>query len=153
MSLPHPESLVTISAAALLLGVNRRTIQRWVKSGRVVLQSGRVPFSEALSNAMRRRVGRPSKGVVWKWPGFWRLNEIPAMAEAQAFLAPARLKELQKMLAIVAHWHAHHGTLADFSMAMNEVLQLTKTIEQNQKDGNVVWMEQSGRFVVRQDKA
>ncbi len=74
------------------------------------------------------------------------------MKEAKAFLAPARLKELQKMLAIVAHWHVHHGSLADFFSAVDDVLQLTKTIEQNRKDGDVVWMEQAGRFVKRLDK-
>jgi len=96
---------------------------------------------------MRRRAGRPSKGVVWKWPGFWRLNDIPAMKEAQPFLAPARLKELQKMLAIVAHWHAHHDGLDDFILKVDEVLQLVKTMKQNQIDGNVIWSERIGRFV------
>ncbi len=94
----------------------------------------------------RHRVGRPAKGTIWKWPGFWALNETPAMTEAQPFLTPNKLGLLKQMLAIVAHWHANKGTTTEFIDAVNEVVGVAEKMRELKKEGNVAWNVQAGRF-------
>ncbi len=146
MSLPQQNTL-SVTDAAKALGVNRRTVQRWVRDGKVTqFASGRVDYRMAVEHMARHRVGRRAKGVMWKWPGFWSLNETPAMAEAQPFMEPKKLTAFKQMLAVVAHWHTHQNTIDDFIAAVNEVVEVAEKMRELSKHGDVAWSVQVSRF-------
>lgn len=145
------QATFSVSEAARLLGVNRRTIQRWVRAGALhQWPSGRVTLEDAAKlMARKKRAGRPAKGTLWKSPLFWGLRDTPAAEQARRYLTPAGLKELQQMLAVVAHWHTIEGTENRFQTAMDEVIKLAQSMQEKKRTGDIAWQVAAKRFIQR----
>lgn len=150
MDLPHDEGAVSVSETARRLGVNRRTIQRWVKAGHVFqFPSGNVLFSQCVRQMEKRNVGRPTKGKLWDNPLYWRVKGTAAAKAAERFLG--RLEPLQAMLMAAAFWHTQQGLGPDFQQALRQVLGLAERLEQKKKDDDVSWMSDAGKFIEKHD--
>ncbi len=147
MNLPH-QPTATISAAARSLGVNRRTVQRWVKAQKVrQYPSGQIDVDDCVSQMARRRVGRKSKGTLWQNPLFWAVKGTPSAELAEPFLADEKLESLQAMLAIVAFWHAQRGSVPLFTAALGRVISLAEEMEQKRRHGDISWRIAPRKFI------
>ena len=147
----------TVSEAAKMTGVTRRTIQRWIKAGKVTKlhlepspegdQGGLVSVPQCTKCRVRQRTGRKAKGTLWDNPLFWAVKESPATAQAEPFMQQGKLERLQEVLAIIAFWHVQAGNGKTFIEALNQVVHLTAKMEQGKRDDDPMWKAATGRFL------
>ena len=139
-----------VSDAAKIIGVTNRTIQRWIKQGKVTKDRGLVSVPECSKCRIRQRTGRKSKGNFRDNPLFWQEKESPAWPQAIDFMQPGKLDSLQDVLAIIAFWHVQEGKTEAFIGALKQALQLTDKMEQKKRNDDPSWQVATGRFLKRQ---
>jgi hypothetical protein len=147
---PNEPGSLSVSEAARKAGVNRRTVQRWIKAGKVYqYPMGTVDVKDCIACRSKKKVGRKAKGSLWENPLFWAIKGTPAALYAEPFMQHGRLENLQEMLAVVAFWHVQADTGQAFIEAMNQAIHLAAKMVKGKREDDPTWKVATGRFLNR----
>lgn len=147
---PNEPGSLSVSEAARRAGVNRRTVQRWIKAGKVYqFPMGTVDVKDCITCRTKKKVGRKAKGSLWENPLFWAVKGTPAASYAEPFMQHGRLENLQEMLAVVAFWHVQADKGGAFIEALNQAVHLTAKMAKGKREDDPMWKAATGRFLNR----
>lgn len=126
-----PRDLLTVSDAARDFGIDRRTIQRWVNSGKLTKSGARVRRGDVMERCLESRGGRPLEtGFVM--PLFE--SETQSEYGAPFCFGNDGLRRLSKVLAAVVHYHVSRGAKQKIQdVLMDAVAEIGRAEEINQK--------------------
>lgn len=132
----HLSHSLPISEAAKQAGVNRKTIQRWLKKGGMLKKDehGRVNLEHVRICMLTRTAGRKAHGE--KFNLFWRSGATPSQSR---FCSNNGLKVLLGSLEEAAIFHTARGKNADFIATLEKAIDQARTFEQWRKDGDFFW--------------
>lgn len=119
---------LSVSEAARQAGVNRRSIQRWVKAGSLSKGGvGKVKYADVLRQMAKRTRGRKPKGLPnGDEAPYWEVAGTPDWDRATEYFDGLGLLRLRRMLVTLSH-HLHVKRNGDaFIEASRDALQMAE---------------------------
>jgi hypothetical protein len=127
----------SVSEAATKAGVDRRTIQRWLKKGVGLTKDdqGRVNLNEVRYCMLKRKVGRKAHGE--RFNLFWK-SDISNLGQSQ-FCSKSGLKELSDFLSEIAVFHTARGKNAEYIASLERAISQAKQLKEMRADPQSFW--------------
>ena len=126
---------MSISEAAKRAGVNRRTIQRWLKKGGILSKDerGRVSLEDVRTCVMKREVGRKSDGE--RFNIFWDDRNLTRAT----FCTKVGLQDLIKFLGTIAVIQTERGRNAEYIASLEQAIASARTADRLKKEKPQFW--------------